>query len=114
MQSINYLAFTSLEEKMKLAMALLTGGFFALSSGVQAQHSGLEQKYNGLQDLQRAAHSRHEQMLLEQQQLRALQERDEYRRRDHLRSLRLRGGNSWGGHRFRLRAWAAATLAKDS
>jgi hypothetical protein len=99
---------------MKLAMALLTGGFFALSSGVQAQHYGIEQKYNGLQDLQRGGHARHEQMLLEQQQLRPLQERDEHRRRDHLRALRLRGSNSWGGHRFRLRAWAAATLAKDS
>jgi hypothetical protein len=52
-------------------------------------------------------------MMLEQQQLPALQEQDEYRR-DHLRSQRLRASNSWGGHRFRLRAWAAATLAKDS
>jgi hypothetical protein len=49
-----------------------------------------------------------------QQQLRTLQDRDEHRRRDHLRSQRLRAANSWGGHRFRLRAWAAATVAKDS
>jgi hypothetical protein len=53
-------------------------------------------------------------MMLGQQQLPALQGQDEYRRRDHLRSQRLRAANSWGGHRFRLRAWAAATLAKDS
>jgi len=99
---------------MKLAMVLLAGGLFALSSGVQAQHSSIGQEYNGLQNLGRAGHARHEQMMLEQQQLRALQEQDEYRRRDHLRSQRLRAANSWGGHRFRLRAWAAATLAKDS
>lgn len=114
MQSVNYLAFTSLEEKMKLAMALLAGGFFALSSGVQAQHSGIEHKYNGLQDLQRIGHARYEQMLLEQQQLRVLQEQNAHWRRDYLRSQRLRAGNSWGGHKFRLRAWTAATLAKDS
>jgi hypothetical protein len=53
-------------------------------------------------------------MMLEQQQLRVLQEQNEHRRRDHLRSQRLRTASSWGGHRFRLRAWAAATLAKDS
>ena len=99
---------------MKLAMALLTGGFFAFSSGVQAQHDGIEQKYNGLHDLQRAGHARHEQMMLEQQQLRVLQGQNEHRRRDHLRSQRLRAANSWGGHRFRLRAWAAATLPGNS
>ena len=98
---------------MKLAMVLLAGGLFALSSGIQAQHDGIGQEYNGLRDLQRTTHAGHEQMMLEQQQLPALQEQDEYRR-DHLRSQRLRASNSWGGHRFRLRAWAAATLAKDS
>ncbi len=99
---------------MKLAMVLLAGGLFALSSGIQAQHGGIGQEYNGLRDLQRTGHAGHEQMMLGQQQLPALQGQDEYRRRDHLRSQRLRAANSWGGHRFRLRAWAAATLAKDS
>jgi len=99
--------------KMKVAMVLLAGGLFAFSSGVQAQHDGIEQKYNGLQDLQRAGHARYEQIML-QQRSRTLQERDEHRRRDHLRSQRLRAANSWGGYRFRLRAWTAATLPKDS
>ena len=97
---------------MKLAMVLLAGGLFALSSGVQAQHGGSGQEYNGLRDLQRTGQAGHEQMMLEQQQLPALQGQDEYRLRDHFRSQRLRAANSWGGHRFRLRAWAAAT--KDS
>ncbi|SFU48710.1 hypothetical protein [Nitrosospira multiformis] len=99
---------------MKLAMVLLTGGLFALSSAVQAQHNGIGQEYNGLRDLQRTGHARYEQMMLEQQQLRVLQEQNEHRRRDRLRSQRLRAASSWGGHRFRLRAWAAATLAKGS
>ena len=99
---------------MKLAMALLTGGFFAFSSGAQAQHYSIEQKYNGLQDLRGAGHARHEQMMPEQQQLRALQEQNEYRRRDYLRSLRSRGRNSRGGHSFRLRVWSAIRTTKDS